>query len=163
MRSPTDMPWVLSDPIRIVVPGPPKAWQRAGHRIVTARDGRQFVSSFTQSQTRLAQANVRSIAYAAMGDRAPLTGAIDCRIVAYMPIPESWSKRKKAAALADQIRPTGKPDRDNLEKLVADAFKEVVWRDDSQITDGPTWKRYADKPRLVIEVRELTWVAPSLV
>lgn len=154
------MPWLMGDPIKITIPGPPKAWERAGHRIVTTRQGRQFVSSYTPAQTRHEQSFIRAEACKAMGAHPPLEGAIDLRVVAYMTVPASWSNRKRAAALADQVRPTGKPDFDNLAKSLCDAVKGIVWRDDSQVTDphGP-WKRYSDRPRLVIEVRSLSWVA----
>lgn len=154
------MPWVASEPIRLVIPGPPKAWERAGHRIVTTKTGAQFVSSYTPAQTRHEQSFIRAVAYKAMDGHNPLKGPIDLRIVAYVPIGESWSKKKRAAALADEIRPTGKPDWDNLGKSVCDAIKGVVWNDDSQVTDprGP-YKRYSDQPRLVIEIRELVWFA----
>ncbi|MCG3776922.1 MAG: hypothetical protein JW395_3794 [Nitrospira sp.] len=40
-------------------------------------------------------------------------------------------------------RPTGKPDRDNLEKAVLDAITAAgVWADDSQVTAGDVRKRY---------------------
>jgi len=35
------------------------------------------------------------------------------------------------------------PDRDNLEKGFCDACKGILWRDDSQIAEGSTSKRYA--------------------
>ncbi len=146
--------WRRSLPIRIVVPGAPKAWERAGHRIARKRDGRQFVSSYTPAQTRREQSNIRAFAHKAMDDRPPLTGPIELRFVAYMPIAASWSKKKQADALADRIRPTGTPDLDNCMKQV-DSFKELVWRDDAQVTDAMLWKRYSDRPRLVIEVYAL--------
>ena len=146
------MPWVLSEPVKITVPGPPKAWERAGHRIVTARSGRQFVSSYTPAQTRHEQSFIRALACTAMGDRPLFSGPIDLQVVAYMGVPASWSNKKRAAALSDQIRPTSKPDFDNLAKSLCDAVKGIVWVDDFQVTDphGP-WKRYSDHPRLVIE------------
>lgn len=152
------MPWVAGEPIKITIPGPPKAWERAGHRIVTTRTGQQFVSSYTPTQTRHEQSFIRAEACKAMGDRPLIDGPIDLRVVAYMPVPQSWSNKKRVAALADQIRPTSKPDFDNLMKSLCDALKGVVWVDDSRVTDpaGP-WKRFSSKPRLVVEIRALTW------
>lgn len=156
------MPWTLGEPVRVVIPGPPKAWERAGHRIVTPRTGRQFVSTYTPAQTRHEQSFIRAVACTAMGDRSPFDCAIDLRVVAYLGVPASWSNKKRAAALADQIRPIGKPDFDNLAKSLCDALKGIVWVDDSRVTDphGP-WKRYSDRPRLVIEIRTLTWSEPA--
>lgn len=152
------MPWTASDPIRIIVPGPPKALERQRHRIVTPRGRPSFVANYLPAQSAREQSTIRAIAAIAMGNRAPLEGPIDLRVVAYMPIPASWSKRKQAAALADQIRPTGRPDADNIVKLLKDAGTGIIWRDDALVVDCAIWKRYSDRPRLVIEVRLLTWV-----
>lgn len=147
--------WQLSDPIRIVIPGPPRPWERAGHRIIAPKGKRAFVGSYTPTATRNEQSVVRQIAHMAMAGMPPIEGPVDLRFAAFMPVPASWSNRKRAAALADRIRPTPKPDFDNLLKLASDAFKEIVWRDDSQVTDQAFWKRYSDQPRLVIEVRAM--------
>lgn len=141
--------------IRIVVPGVPKAWQRAGQRIVDAKDGRRFVSNFTQGKTRSEQGVLRMFAVDAMEGRQPFQREIDLRIGVFMPIAPSWSKKKQAAARADLIRPTGKPDFDNFIKQV-DAFKGIIWIDDSQVTDQACWLRYSDQPRIVFEIRPLT-------
>lgn len=153
------MPWSLGEPIKIIVPGVPKAWERSGARVATSKSGKAFVSHFTPTPMRREQNNIRWAAREVMGNALPLDGPIDLRVVAYMPIPASWSNRKRAAALADQIRPIGKPDFDNLMKGLCDAFKQIVWTDDSRVTDpaGP-WKRYSDRPRLHIEVRLLTFL-----
>lgn len=141
--------------IRIVVPGVPKAWQRAGHRIVTPKGGgKQFVGSFTQANTRSEQGVLRMFAVQAMGRKPPFTGPIDLRIAVYLPIARSWSKRKQADARADRIRPTGTPDFDNFIKQI-DAFKQIIWVDDSQVTDQACWLRYSDNPRIVFEIRPL--------
>lgn len=150
------MTWSLGEPIKIVIPGPPRAWQRAGHRVATAKSGKHYVHSYTKNETRDAQNNIKDFAQKAMNGRPPLDGPIDLRFVAFLPVPDSWSNKKKAAALADQIRPTTKPDFDNYSRMI-DALKAIVWVDDSRVTDGFTWKRYSLQPRLVIEVRLLTW------
>jgi Holliday junction resolvase RusA-like endonuclease len=154
------MPWTASDPIRIVVPGTPKSLRRNNHRLVKTRDGREFVTSYMPADTRNNQAVIKDMAMKAMGNNPPWEGPIDLRIVAYMPVPASWSQKKQCAALADQLRPTGSPDASNLQKQIEDSLAKVVYRNDSQITDpaGP-WKRFSDRPRLVIEIRQLTWTA----
>jgi Holliday junction resolvase RusA-like endonuclease len=153
------MPWVPSDPIRILLPGVPRAWERAGHRIVTAPGRKPFVRSYVPTQTDKEQERIRKLARVAMGNKPPIDGPVELRFVAFMPVPKSWSNRKKLAALGDEIRPTPKPDLSNLVKLCEDAMNKIVFRDDSLITDSFLWKRYADRPRLQIEVRALTWTA----
>jgi Holliday junction resolvase RusA-like endonuclease len=153
------MAWLASDPIRIVVPGPPKALERNRHRIVKKRDGSQFVANYLPAKSRAEQSSIRKFAWEAMGNKQPIDGAADLRVVAYMPVPASWSSKKRASALADRILPTGRPDFDNIVKNVCDAFKEIVWRDDTLVTDAAVFLRYSTMPRLVIEVRQLTWTA----
>ncbi len=92
-------------------------------------------------------------AAAAMAGRPPFDGAIDFRVTAFMPIPMSWSQRKRANALAGLVRPTGKPDLDNIAKNVGDGLNGICVHDDAQITDALILKRYSDRPRIEIEIR----------
>lgn len=152
------MPWVASEPIRILVPGPPKALERNRHRIVNTKSGNQFVANYLPAKSRAESSAIRRFAFDAMGGRAPIEGPIELRFAAYLPIAASWSKRKREDALADRIRPAHGMDADNILKLLSDSFKELVWRDDRQVTEIHGGKRYSDRPRLSIEVRSLTWV-----
>ena len=148
-----DLPTV----IRIVLPGVPKAWQRSGERVIVPKDKtkRPFTHHFTRAQTAREQDGLRFIAQAAMQGRPPLDCAIDLRMTAFMPVPPSWSKVKQARALAGTIYPTPKPDLDNIAKLVKDALKALVWRDDSLVCAEYYWKVYSDTPRSAIEVRRM--------
>lgn len=65
-------------------------------------------------------------------------------IVAKFPIAASWTKAKKAAAMRGEIRPTVKPDGDNIVKAVLDALNGVVFDDDSQVVEHSMKKQYAD-------------------
>lgn len=152
------MPWQKSDPIRIEIPGPPKALERNRHRIVTPRGKPAFVTSYMPTQSAREQSTIRGEASLVMRGRPPLDGPIELKFVAYLSIPQSWSRKKQAAALADQIRPGIKPDLSNLVKQCEDAMNGICYRDDSLITDCLMWKRYSEKPRIVIEIRSLTWV-----
>lgn len=140
--------------IRIVIPGVPKALERARHRLVTPRARKPFVATYTPAQTRSEQGAIKLFAQRAMEGRAPIEGPVDFRFTAFLPVPASWSQRKRAAALAGEILPVSRPDLDNYAKM-KDALKEIVWRDDSQVTDEHLWKRYSDQPRIVMEIRPL--------
>ena len=48
----------------------------------------------------------------------PKEAMLDMRIKAYYRIPKSASKKKRAAMLAGEIRPTKKPDMDNVVKII---------------------------------------------
>jgi Holliday junction resolvase RusA-like endonuclease len=159
-----DVPLPAETVIRIVLPGQPRAWQRDGRRIVTPKDRtkKAFVSTYTTSETRSEQGALKLFAQQAMDGHPPFDGPIDLRYGAFFEVPASWSGVKRRRALADQIRPTVRPDFDNLMKQV-DAFKSIVWRDDWQATDVFFWKRYSDQPRVVIEVRPIDLTAQEFL
>lgn len=60
---------------------------------------------------------------------------LDIRLTAYYGIPVSASKKKQAAMRRHAIRPTKKPDVDNLVKCYMDAGNGVIYHDDAQIAD----------------------------
>ena len=137
------------DVIRIVVPGPPRGWERPAD---SPSGGKH---RFTPKKMRAEQTAIGYIATAAMVGRVPFNGPIDLRVGAFFPVPKSWSKAKRAAALAGTIRHTSKPDASNVVKLLEDALNRVVWADDAQVCDLTIRKRYSETPRLVVEVRPL--------
>jgi Holliday junction resolvase RusA-like endonuclease len=70
---------------------------------------------------------------------------------AFLPVPGSWPKSKKAKALAGIITPTVKPDADNLAKSVCDALNGVAWVDDKQVIKLHVFKAYG-VPRVEVEI-----------
>jgi len=60
----------------------------------------------------------------------------------YLPIPASWSKKKRAAMEGQPHQ--SKPDKDNLEK----AFLDAILSDDAQVWDGRVSKRWSASPRI---------------
>lgn len=55
-----------------------------------------------------------------------------------------------------------KPDRTKLTRSTEDAFKGIIWADDSQIVEGHTTKRYGAQPGCHIEVEALPALAETL-
>jgi Holliday junction resolvase RusA-like endonuclease len=84
----------------------------------------------------------------------PMKGPIKLNLTFYMPIPQSWSKVKQRDA--DGQWHDVRPDRDNLEKGVCDALNKIVWKDDGQVCLGMTEKYYSSKPRIEIEVEQVS-------
>ena len=70
----------------------------------------------------------------------------------YRPIPKSLSKKKRAEAIAGQLRPTKKPDLDNLVKGIKDGMSKIIWHDDAQIVEMNVRKFYSENPRAVVKV-----------
>jgi Holliday junction resolvase RusA-like endonuclease len=108
--------------------------------------------AYTPAPTRNHEAALRMAAQEAMAGRLPLDGPLELAMGAYMPVPQSWSQRKRSQALQGLIRPTTRPDFDNLLKC-CDALNRIVWRDDAQVVHVRCAKLYSARPRLVIVVR----------
>ena len=88
-------------------------------------------------------------------------------IVAYYKVPDSHYKYYKKTKewkydkegndmLAGLIKPTKKPDLDNISKVICDAISHQggIWHDDSQITSEMLSKYYSDKPRVEVCIEE---------
>ena len=67
-----------------------------------------------------------------------------------IPIPQSYSKKKKAEL--EWTPHNKKPDLDNLVKAVLDALNGVAFEDDSLISDINASKTYAEEPGVYIMV-----------
>lgn len=134
----------LPPDVRIVMLGEPKGKGRPRFSRATGR-------AFTPAATVSYEGMLKVAATEAMGSRRPLAGALRISVVARMPVPRSWSNRKREAALAGRVDPTGRPDIDNIVKMM-DALNHIVWTDDSQIVQCVATKRYDDQPAFVLEV-----------
>ena len=87
--------------------------------------------------------------------RYPDDAMLDMRIMAYYGVPKSVSKKKKALMLEGKIRPTKKPDMDNVMKVVADSLNQVAYKDDTQIVDAQCRKFYSVKPRIEVITKQI--------
>ena len=83
-----------------------------------------------------------------------MNGPLRLTVTFSMGIPKSWSAKKKAEAELGNIRPTSKPDIDNLIKLVGDALNGIAYKDDSQIVEIQAVKKYG-KPQTIIHIKEV--------
>lgn len=140
------------DTIIIELAGEPVGKGRPRFRAVETRDGRKFNQTYTPAHTRKFEDALRARAQDFMGGRAPLNGPLALLFVAAFPVPASWSKKKRAEALAGIVRPCSTPDSDNLLK-VTDALNQVAFVDDRQIVDARVVKLYSERPhvRIVID------------
>lgn len=79
------------------------------------------------------------------------------RVTACMQIPASTSKKKAALMKCGEIRPTKKPDWDNIGKIVTDALNGLAYYDDAQVVDAHVVKRYAERPMVTVEIEEVIY------
>lgn len=134
--------------VTIELTGPPKGKGRP-------RFARATGHAYTPQSTRSYEAALRYAAQVKMAGKAPIEGPLRIEALFAFPVPVSWSNKRRADALAGLVRPTGKPDIDNLIKSLGDAFNGVVWRDDSQVVTAQVAKRYSDHPRLWVQVEAI--------
>lgn len=131
--------------MRITIDLPPKPKSRP--RLT------RYGHAYTPSETRAYEEAVRTICKTKI--KSPLKGAVRIDIIFYLPIPKSWSQTKKAKAIDGEIRPTARPDIDNLVKAILDSLNGGIgYNDDSQIVELHVEEWYGE-PRTEIELEEL--------
>jgi Holliday junction resolvase RusA-like endonuclease len=116
---------------------------------------------FTPPKTVAYEGLIAHAGAAAMAGQPPLQGPLSLELVAVSLPPQSWSKRKRSDAFAGLIRPTGKPDADNVAKAVGDGGNGVLWADDKQIVDLRVQKVYG--PRAELQVLVSQWARAPLL
>ena len=73
---------------------------------------------------------------------------VSLKMLFVFPIPESWSKKKKASPPPH----TSKPDGDNVEKYYKDCMTKIIWHDDCQVNECSKRKEYGENPRTELTV-----------
>lgn len=149
--------------LAVSIKGPPVQWARA--RVGGGAEtgvGRQRSFHTAPAQKRY-KGLVRDEGRLAMltakarrqhdGKPVPLGTPVIFEALVFLPIPSSFTRSEEAAALAGELRPTGKPDLDNWVKLPMDALEGIVYANDSQVVGfGNSGVWYSNKPRLELHV-----------
>lgn len=84
-----------------------------------------------------------------------ILSSVRLTILAYFEIPKSTSKKKREQMLRNEIRPTKKPDIDNITKIILDALNKFVYKDDTQVVSLIVDKYYAETPKVVVKIEEV--------
>jgi Holliday junction resolvase RusA-like endonuclease len=140
--------------IDFIVPGHP---QGKGRPKIVKIGG--FSRMATPTKTVAYEGLVAFAAKQALAGRPAFDGPVDVTMHIRCPIPASWSQKKQRMALSGEIRPTTKPDVDNIVKAIFDGCNGVLWRDDVQVCDLRLTKRYSADPGVTVEAFEV--VAPA--
>ena len=140
--------------IEFFVPGPPvgKGRPRA------ARRGAGVVM-FTPEKTVGYETLAATTAGNAMRAHQLLDGPLEAMLEMRFQVPASWSKARRARALAGVEWHISKPDADNVAKAILDACNGVVFRDDSQIVMLTATKEFSETPGVRVVIRECGWIA----
>ena len=76
-------------------------------------------------------------------------------INSFFDIPKSATKARKEKMMQGKIRPTKKPDFDNIGKAICDALNSIAYKDDSAIVSAYIMKWYTDiNPRVVVTLSD---------
>ena len=118
-----------------------------------ARRGK-FVSTYSPKTTVDYETKVSDAAKLAMGASEPLETPVAAYIYITLPCPSSYSKKRKAACLSGQERPTKKSDIDNYCKAIFDGMNGIVFADDSQVVSLHATKVYGTVGMVEVMVKE---------
>ena len=129
--------------ISFVIPGEPQAKQRprwSSHGIYTPKETVNY------------EMYIKEIFVISYPDFTLLEGPLMIQITAWLMIPKSTSKKKTKLMIERIIRPTKKPDWENVAKSVCDALEKLAYKNDSQIVTAIFHKFYSVQPRLEVEI-----------
>ena len=113
-----------------------------------------FFSTYTPLKTKTYEDEIRMMAKAAMGSSEPLETPVTVAIYIRVGIPASYSKQKRKDALAGILKPTKKPDLDNVAKCHLDAMQGIIIFDDKLVVNLHVTKVYAETPAVEVMVKE---------
>ena len=139
--------------LKFTVPGPPqgKARARTVHNTHTGK-----VMSFTPENTVVYENLIKGCFLEQCGRKCFDKGIpVAVSIVAGFQIPKSTSQKRERQMLSGMIRPTKKPDADNISKCVLDSLNGIAYHDDSQVTELEIRKIYAKNPGITVFIREM--------
>jgi Holliday junction resolvase RusA-like endonuclease len=118
-----------------------------------ARRGK-FVSTYSPKTTVDYETKVSEAAKLAMGVSEPLETPVVAYIYITLPCPLSYSKKRTAACLSGEERPTKKSDIDNYCKAIFDGMNGIVFSDDSQVVSLHATKVYGTVGMVEVMVKE---------
>ena len=137
--------------VHITIPGTPVAkgrprFTRVGH-------------PYTPEKTKQYEQTVRRCYETQSGVSFPGGAPVFAQILAYFPIPASYSKKKKAA-LEGSFH-LSRPDADNIAKSVLDALNGLAYPDDSAVQLQGVYKLYTNAaPRVELTLMAAEREAP---
>ena len=85
----------------------------------------------------------------------PYENQVRAEIEVLVAVPKSDSKTKKKAKIEGMIRPTVKPDCDNLAKSILDSLNGLAYHDDKQVVDLFVKKYYAENAEVRVRLTEV--------
>ena len=113
------------------------------------KDKRGNIRTHTPSGTAHAENEWRDILHRSGEHPFPPETPLEVTVTAYFARPKSAPRKR--------VRPTVRPDYDNIAKLVTDALQGLAFHDDCEVVDAHIHKLYAtypDPPRTEVVIKE---------
>ena len=111
-----------------------------------------FVKTYTPEKTASYE-NFVKLCYLNKYKGQKLDGEIIAEIIAYFSIPKSLSKKKRSEAIEGKIKPTKKPDTDNIAKTILDSLNGIAFEDDKQVVALLVKKLYGEEAKVVVTLK----------
>ena len=111
-----------------------------------------FVKTYTPEKTASYE-NFVKVCYLNKYKGKKLDGEITAEIIAYFSIPKSLSKKKRSEAIEGKIKPTKKPDTDNIAKTILDSLNGIAFEDDKQVVTLSVKKLYGEEAKVVVVLK----------
>lgn len=119
------------------MPGQP----RGKGRPKFTRSGHTYTDDKTRNYERFAAACFKK---KNREGRAAQGSPVSMFVTAFYKVPKSWTKAKKQAAMDGDITP-GKPDVDNIAKIVMDSLNKLAYLDDKQVNRLSIRKQFCNE------------------
>ena len=130
--------------IKFVVPGKPQGKERP--RLA------KYGGVYTPAKTKAYENFIKGCYIEQYGDISFGDRSIKMSVKAYVPVLTKFRKAEKIAALEGKIKPTAKPDADNILKAILDALNGLAYDDDRYIYKIEIERIYSEEPRVEIEI-----------
>ena len=114
----------------------------------------KFVRAYTDESTQDYEMSIKEAYINAKQETFFNEEPLEAEIEIYQAIPKSTSKKKTQEMLDGLIRPTKKPDVDNILKSVFDSLNKVAYGDDTQIVSVKAVKYYAINNYMVVRIKK---------
>jgi Holliday junction resolvase RusA-like endonuclease len=134
--------------ITLTIPGPPVGKQRAR----VCRTGHAFTPAKTVNYETL----IRELFAMQYPRHVPWKGPVAMFAAAFFHIPKATPRKLATKMEREETWYVHRIDGDNLWKIIADALNGFAYMDDGQIVAGRVVKYYSPRPRVEIQLEELT-------
>lgn len=112
--------------------------------------------AYTPKSTKDYEQQIAEAYTQAGGKCLPADVYVGISIEAFFQVPQSWTKSKKIAVTMGTIKPTVKPDVDNIIKIVLDGLNGTAYADDKQVIHVSASKKYTQgTPMVMVYVWEV--------